>query len=159
MTSQRLAHSIALLAAAAAGLSAIGVLIGWHVASPAMVGLGMSPVAMHYNTALAVLFSALSLLCYRTNHLLVARLLAIPTLQRETFPRIEPRRIGLGPVKFGLGPARPARRPQPQDGKEREQARQKERQARDLDARRDGKQAVQEGCDIANHGPTIAGNP
>lgn len=80
MTRQRLAHSIALSTAALAALAAMAVIAGWHTASPAMVGLGFSPVAMHYNNALAVLFSALSLLAYITNRRLAARLLAIPTM-------------------------------------------------------------------------------
>lgn len=80
MTRQRLAHSIALSTAALAALAATVVLTGWHTASTTLVGLGFSPVAMHYNNALAVLFSALSLLAYITNHRLAARLLAIPTM-------------------------------------------------------------------------------
>ncbi len=80
MTHQGISHFIAKSASLLAGLAAIVVLLGWHSGSRSMVGLGFSPVAMHYNNALAVLFCALSLWCYATHYRMAARLLAIPVV-------------------------------------------------------------------------------
>lgn len=80
MTRQGLFQNIALGAAVLAAATAVAVLAGWHTASPALVGLGFSPIAMHYNNALAALFCATSLIAYIRQHRRAARLLAIPVL-------------------------------------------------------------------------------
>lgn len=64
MTRQRFPRPITFTTLLLAGVAAILVLIDWHRGSPNLVSLGISPVAMHYNTALAVLFCALSSLCH-----------------------------------------------------------------------------------------------
>ncbi len=80
MTKQQLLQQCTLVTTVLAALCALAVLAGWHSGSRQLVGLGLSPVAVHYNSALAVLFSAASMLCYARHLHATARLLAIPTL-------------------------------------------------------------------------------
>lgn len=60
-----------------AGLSVViglVVVIGWHVDSPRLVSLGLGTTAMHYNNAMAVIFSGLALLGFLFQRAKAARL-------------------------------------------------------------------------------------
>ncbi len=68
-----------LLTAFSAGLSVvIGLLVvlGWHLDNPSLVSLGLGSVAMHYNNAIAVVFSGLALLAFLFRQSKGARLAA-----------------------------------------------------------------------------------
>ncbi|MBB3048659.1 PAS domain S-box-containing protein [Litorivivens lipolytica] len=52
------------------------VLIGWHLDSQAMVTLGLSPILMHYNVAVAAVLSGLALLSLQFHRILLMRFFA-----------------------------------------------------------------------------------